>query len=86
MHTASAPMDGSRYPHLDGHPVGREHGRLEIGNRLERMGINVTRYGLVVVLMWIGAMKFTAYEAEGIMPLVVNSPFMSWLYGILSIR
>jgi uncharacterized membrane protein YkgB len=28
---------------------------------------------LVLVLLWIGGMKFTAYEAEGIRPLVANS-------------
>jgi uncharacterized membrane protein YkgB len=37
-------------------------------------------------LAWIGLMKFTAYEAEGIQPLVANSPLMSWTYGFLSVR
>jgi len=37
------------------------------------------RYGLVLVVAWIGAMKFTAYEANGIQPLVANSPFMGWV-------
>ena len=46
---------------------------------------SATRYGLVVVLLWIGAMKFTAYEAEGIRPLVANSPLMGWAYGVLSV-
>jgi uncharacterized membrane protein YkgB len=27
------------------------------------------RYGLALIFLWIGAMKFTAYEAEGIRPL-----------------
>jgi uncharacterized membrane protein YkgB len=40
------------------------------------------RYGLVLVIAWIGCMKFTAYEAAGIQPLVANSPLMSWVYGI----
>jgi reactive chlorine resistance protein C len=44
------------------------------------------RYGLVLVIAWIGFMKFTAYEAAGIQPLVANSPFMSWVYGIFSER
>jgi uncharacterized membrane protein YkgB len=39
-----------------------------------------------VVLGWIGAMKFTAYEAMGIQPLVAHSPFVSWMYDFLSIR
>jgi hypothetical protein len=35
------------------------------------------RYGLVLVIAWIGALKFTAYAAQGTQPLVANSPFMS---------
>lgn len=44
------------------------------------------RYGLVVVLVWIGGMKFTAYEAEGISGLVSNSPLMSWAYSLFSVQ
>jgi reactive chlorine resistance protein C len=46
----------------------------------------VVRYGLVIVIAWFGAMKFTYYESHGISPLVANSPLMSWLYDIMSIR
>ncbi|MGV0787199.1 DUF417 family protein [Mycolicibacterium sp. XJ2] len=45
----------------------------------------VLRYGLVLVIGWIGMMKFTSYEAYGIEPLVANSPFMGWLYEIFSV-
>lgn len=44
------------------------------------------RYGLVLVIGWIGLMKFTGYEARGIQPLVANSPLMSWMYGLLTVR
>jgi len=44
------------------------------------------RYGLVLVIAWIGFMKFTAYEAAGIQPLVSHSPLMSWVYAIFSER
>ena len=44
------------------------------------------RYGLVLVIAWIGFMKFTAYEAAGIQPLGANSPLMSWVYAIFSER
>jgi uncharacterized membrane protein YkgB len=44
------------------------------------------RYGLVLVLLWIGGMKFTAYEAEGIRGFVANSPLMSWAYSLLSVH
>lgn len=56
------------------------------GTRLESIGLTVTRYAVVLVLVWIGAMKFTAYEAGAIQPLVANSPLMSWLYAILSVQ
>ena len=45
--------------------------------RLEAAGVKVLRYGLVFVLSWIGGMKFTAYEAEGISVFASNSPLMS---------
>ena len=55
-------------------------------NPVERLGAFFIRYGLVLVLGWIGAMKFTAYEAEGIKALVETSPFMSWMYKVLSLQ
>src|SRR6201994_1511051 len=55
-----------------------------MAERLKRIGMHVTRYGLVIVLLWIGGMKFTAYEAEGIKPLVANSPLMGWAYKVMS--
>jgi len=51
---------------------------------LEAVGQHATRYGLVLVLLWIGGMKFTAYEAEGISGFVSNSPLMSWGYQSFS--
>lgn len=44
------------------------------------------RYGLVIVLGWIGAMKFTTYEANGIEALVRSSPLMNWMYKVLSLQ
>lgn len=53
-------------------------------DRLETVARHSIRYGLVLVLLWIGGMKFTAYEAEGISGFVANSPLMSWTYHVLS--
>ncbi len=53
---------------------------FETASRADRLGMMVTRIGLVVVLVWIGSLKIFDYEAEGIVPLVANSPFMSFLY------
>lgn len=54
--------------------------------RIQMLGEWFIRYSLVVVLLWIGAMKFTAYEAAGIKGLVETSPLMSWMYRFLSLQ
>ena len=46
----------------------------------------MSRYGLVITLLSIGVLKFTAGEAQGIQPLVANSPLMFWLYRIFSLQ
>ena len=46
----------------------------------------LVRYGLVVVIAWIGALKYSTYEATAIQPLIAHSPLMSWLYHIFSVR
>ncbi|BBX66831.1 YkgB family protein [Mycolicibacterium psychrotolerans] len=53
---------------------------------LDHAAALTARYGLVVVIAWIGALKFTAFEAQGIMGLVAGSPLMSWVYDIVSVR
>jgi reactive chlorine resistance protein C len=53
---------------------------------LDRLGAVLLRYGLVLVLAWIGALKFTAPEAQGIVPLVERSPFLGWAYGVFSVQ
>ncbi len=44
------------------------------------------RWALVLVFLWFGGMKFTAYEANGIAPFIAHSPFMSWLHVLFGIR
>ena len=59
---------------------------VEVGVRVKAAGVLILRYGLVLVIAWIGLMKFTEYEARGIQPLVAHSPLMSWLYDVLIVR
>ena len=47
---------------------------------LDRIGMGMLRLGLVIVLVWIGGLKFARYEADSIVPLVANSPAMSFFY------
>ena len=62
------------------------HQRSSLSARAEEVGRALARYSLVVVVGWIGLMKFTGYEAEGIRPFVANSPLMSWVYGLMSVQ
>jgi len=55
-----------------------------LGDRITRFGDHALRYSVVIVLAWIGAMKFTAYEAGAIEGLVASSPLVSWLYTVFS--
>jgi uncharacterized membrane protein YkgB len=48
--------------------------------KLDRAGMGLLRFGLIAVLCWIGGLKFADYEADGIVPLVANSPLMSFFY------
>ena len=54
--------------------------------RLERVGIAVLRYGVVFLLVVIGAAKYFAFEAEGIKPLVEHSPFLSWMLAVFGVQ
>ncbi|MDN3546761.1 DUF417 family protein [Mucilaginibacter aquaedulcis] len=42
--------------------------------------------GICTILLWIGSFKFEAIEANGIAPLVTNSPLISWDYSIFGVR
>ena len=56
------------------------------GRRLEATGGVLLRYMLVIVLLWVGALKFTAYEADAVANFVENSPLLSWMLDIFSVR
>lgn len=48
---------------------------------LDQLGKKAVRVGIVIVFLWIGGLKFFTYEADGIVPFVANSPFMSFFYN-----
>lgn len=41
--------------------------------------------GMVVMLLWAGSFKMTAPGAEGIVPLVNNSPLISWHFKLFGV-
>lgn len=45
----------------------------------------IARYALVIVFVWFAGLKSTTYEANGIAPLGQHSPFLSWIYHLISV-
>jgi uncharacterized membrane protein YkgB len=56
--------------------------RADLSRWFTRAGHLVSRYGLVVVLAWIGFGKYVKMEAR---VLIEHSPLMSWMYDFLSV-
>jgi uncharacterized membrane protein YkgB len=54
---------------------------LQTAAQADRLGLVVTRVGLIVVLLWIGGQKASRFEADGIVPFVANSPLMNFFYA-----
>ncbi|HAY3549976.1 YkgB family protein [Elizabethkingia meningoseptica] len=46
----------------------------------QRAFIKFLQISVFIVMAWIGGLKAFQYEADGIVPFVANSPFMSFLY------
>jgi uncharacterized membrane protein YkgB len=53
---------------------------LWVGNR--NLPFLVLSIGMIVMLLWAGAFKMTKPGAEGIVPLVSNSPLMWWQFKL----
>ena len=54
---------------------------FEMASRMDKVGVTLTRVGLIIVLLWIGGLKAFRYEADGIVPFVANSPTMRFFYA-----
>lgn len=57
------------------------YGFLKIAAGSQRLGLGMIRVAILIIFVWIGGLKFWNYEAEGIVPFVANSPFMSFFYN-----
>src|SRR5262245_8099683 len=67
---------GPRLDQVLAHPVARA----------QDLGDPACRYGLVLILLWIGGMKFTSVEAQAIRPFVENSPLFAWTYPVFGLQ
>ncbi len=54
---------------------------LRLSASLKTLGVHLIRVAIFIIFVWIGGLKFFNYEAEGIVPFVANSPFMSFFYA-----
>jgi len=57
------------------------HSLVQLLANSQRGFINFLRIGIFIVMAWIGGLKAFQYEADGIVPFVANSPFMSFFYS-----
>jgi uncharacterized membrane protein YkgB len=53
-----------------------------VAQSLTQLGQQISRYGLVVVLAWIGFGKYVKMESR---VLIEHSPLMSWIYDVFSV-
>jgi len=57
-----------------------------IARSIDKISAFVLRYGLVLVVFWIGCPKFTAYESKGVFNHASHSPLLAWAYQFLDVR
>ncbi|NIZ63243.1 hypothetical protein DL239_19950 [Sedimentitalea sp. CY04] len=58
--------------------------KADHGIKIQELATKGLFASLILVFLWFGGMKFTAYEAGAIRGLIENSPFLGWLYAGLS--
>jgi len=69
---------------IENHEANNAHTPSTLGFKIMALGIYGAYFALAVIYFWFGGMKFTHYEAVGLVPLVSNSPFLGWVYDIFS--
>ncbi|MGI9168959.1 MAG: YkgB family protein [Caulobacteraceae bacterium] len=66
--------------------AGEGRPRGDLGPRIAGFSGWWLRYGLALIFLWFGCMKFTAYEATGIAPFIANSPLLGWFHAAFGIQ
>ncbi|MCV3241818.1 YkgB family protein [Mesorhizobium sp. ZC-5] len=54
----------------------------EAAGTLQRLGRGIALAGVVLPLLLIGGLKFTAVEIEGLKPLIGGTPWLAWMYPV----
>ena len=55
------------------------------GLRRDALAITVLRWAMVLIFIWFGAMKFAAYEQEGVATIARDDWAFGWLYPLLGV-
>ncbi|MCY1363475.1 hypothetical protein D9M69_502400 [compost metagenome] len=59
--------------------------KQSLGIKTMALGTYGAYFALAIIYFWFGGMKFTHYEAQGLVPLVSNSPLLGWVYELFSV-
>jgi len=70
---------------IENHQTNDAQNPSTLGFKTMALGIYGAYFALAVIYFWFGGMKFTHYEAVGLVPLVSNSPFLGWVYDVFSV-
>ena len=70
---------------IEKHRTNNAQNPSSLGIKTMALGTYGAYFALAVIYFWFGGMKFTHYEAVGLVPLVSNSPFLGWVYEIFSV-
>jgi len=74
---------GKKAEHM---PAGLRVQGKAVVRSIDKLSAFVLRYALVLVVFWIGCLKFTAYESKGVFNHASHSPLLAWAYHILDVR
>ncbi len=58
----------------------------DLGTTLKFLSETAIRYSMVIVFLWFGFLKFTAYEANAIAGFALHSPFLAWFHELLGVQ
>jgi reactive chlorine resistance protein C len=53
--------------------------RLSRAHRIEAAGAGIVQWSIILLLLFFGALKWTAAEADAIAPFIVHSPALRWI-------
>ena len=59
---------------------------IRLGLLKKDLDYHLIRASMVIIYFFFGYQKWFAYEAQGLIPFISNSPLMSWMYPVFGIQ